>query len=121
MGAAKEVIDLVVDFIIFIAACAFTIGGFANTASVQNTLNNTLTDKGSSMIADAFPETHSTGEEMIAILLLPEGISKVSVDGNVFTGNVMEAINYIVPNGIYEVEREYATDGLRLLITKIEG
>lgn len=121
MGAVKETIDLVVDFIIFIAACAFTISGFANTASIQNALNDSLTDKGSSMIVDAYPNTYVSGDEVIALLLLPEGVNSVIVDGNALTDNIEKGVNYIAPKATYEIQRKTAEEGIQLIITKTEG
>ena len=121
MDAAKEFLDQAADFIIFIMGCLFAIGGFANTASVQYALNNTLTDKGAAVIADAYPQTYVGGEEVIALLLLPDGLTSVTVDGLTFTSEIEKSVAYINIAANYMVSREAEAEGTRLVITTYVG
>lgn len=117
MGAAKEFLDHAADFMIFIFGCLFAIGGFANTSSVQYALNNTLMDKGAAVIADAYPETFVGGEEVIALLLLPDGLISVTVDGLTFTSEFDRSLAYIDITGNYMVTREIEPEGTKLVVS----
>ena len=117
MGPAKRFLDLAVDFMFFIFGCLYMVAGFANTASVQNVLNRTITDKGSAVMADAYPETFVGGEEVIALLLYPDGVVSVSVDGVEFVSEFERSIDYIAMEKNYMVTRAFGLEGTKLIIT----
>lgn len=115
MGAAKEFIEQCIDFLIFVAACAFMISGFANFASIQTVINNSISNKGA-LVTHYLPEdTGMSGEEVIALLLLPDGIASVEIDGTVFRADLRKGIPYVNVDGTYHCMRESTAEGIKLV------
>ena len=119
MGAAKQFLDMAADFLMFIAACAFVIGGFSNTARIQTALDRSLTDKGTSVISDVNPSERVSAEEVAALLLFSDGMCRVTVDGVAYTTNRMDSIEAIQMDREYLITRESTSEGIKLTIKSI--
>lgn len=119
MSVAKDFLDRSADFFMFVLGCAYAISGFANTARVQNVLNDSIGDKGTVVVADAYPDISVSGEKVIALLLMPEGVESVDIDGRVFSSSLEQGIIYIDTDGKYLLTRKTGTGGSILTVTTV--
>ena len=112
MGAAKEFLDKAAVLVIFVAACYFSLNAFLGLGALQDALNGSISGKGVELMQEAYPEARMQGEELIALLLFPEGLAGVVVDGEAFAlKQIEEATARIMPGVPYAVSRMQAEDG----------
>lgn len=120
MNEARKYIDFAADFLIFVTACFFILTGISKVSMMQETLHRGLTDKGLSGITEDYG-MYRTGEELVALLSLPEGLSAVVVDETVVEGSVVNAIDLLSFEKFYTVERTMDEHGkITLVIQEAE-
>ena len=116
----REFLDQIFDFLLFIAACAYVISSFRTMAVTQNTLNMSLSDKGNSVAVIERPDLTLAGEEVLALLLQPDGIEQVTLDGTVFEkDDISTALMRVNVGGRYALERHSESEGISLIITEV--
>lgn len=119
MKIARKYLDFAADFVIFVAACFFIVSGVSRISIMQETLHNSLSDKGLNIVLEA-ELNEVTGVELIAQLCYPEGFEVVLIDGVRYEGDLREVASCILVSGHYTVERNDDVDGsITLLINSI--
>lgn len=121
MNVIKKYLELYIDIVVFLGACVFAFSGFAQYQQIRRAFNEALVDKGVEQITIGIvEEIYTAGDELVALLLLPEGVNSAEVDGMEFThGNLRSAITYIDGDSLYFVERKQESDGVHLVVVKI--
>ena len=120
MNEARKYIDFAADFLIFVTACFFILSGVSRVSMMQETIHQGLTNKGLSGIMEDY-SMYRTGEELVALLSLPEGLDAVIVNETVVEGSVTSIIGLLSQEEIYSVERMMDERGkITLIIRKVE-
>ena len=115
MDEARKQFDFATDFLIFVTACFFALGGISRVAVMQESLHHSLMDKGLFVVTEDYELCH-TGEELLAMLCLSDnGISSLVINGTVFEGNISSAIGLISAEERYSINRKTDENGKLVL------